>query len=794
MRPVADRRRGRAVLAGILAIVPLTPLLGAPPAGAEPGEPRHVVVVSIPGLGFDDLGPGATPHLYRLAGRGAVAALSVRSIGRTTERAEGYATLSAGARATAPGGPGSSGFGPGEALPSGREVPFVRDQSVLGAARVVVADLGAVQEANEGLHQGAVVGALGDALGGAGWSTAVVANHDGPEVRDRVAALGLVDTRGQVTAGQVGPELVQVLPDGRRGTRLMDGLLPRNLSRTPPGAFPSSSNPRVVDRAALLIELGDVNWARHRSAADRRLAVRRADRLLGRALRLSATDLTKDLVIVVAPTAPGPRDEPTPFVMAGYGVDRGMARSGTTRKAGYVTLVDVAPTILERAGIEVPDSMSGTPIEVDRTGAAGGNRIAALRAAVDESRFVDRSSGIFKTTLPIVFAAWSLLLLAVVVAPLGRAGPFASALVRWMGLVIAAVPTVTFLVAGIATRSWGQPAWSAVVWVGAVAAGSVAAAWRRPGGAAVALAAAAWLVQVVDVVTGGRLQFDSILGNSPTVAGRFAGMGNIAFALLTASTIVLAVALVGWLGRGGADPEGDLDETVRLGEDRPGPDKVNHPRPRVDEAGGAPPASLLVAAALFAVALVVDGWPSWGSDVGGVLVLGPVAAVTLWTLAGRRLSWAKVAVTGIATAVVLGGLALVDRARPEGQRTHLGRLADTVLSGGGAGDVVHRKADAAIASFGRSSLVWHVISVVGLVVLVGLLRPATREAARRLARRPPARAFVVGGVVAAVLGGALNDSGVMVPAMMATVLLPFAVHVLVRPGSPLGPRRSLGDR
>jgi hypothetical protein len=462
----------------------------------------------------------------------------------------------------------------------------------------------------------------------------------------------------------------------------------------------------------------------------------------------------------------------------------------------------VAPTILDRVHIPVPESMTGTPITVDRSGpATEGNRIARLRAAVDESRFVDRSGGIFKTTLPIVFAAWSLLVLAVVLLPLGRFGPFASAVVRWMGLVVAAVPTVTFVVAGFSTRGWGQPAWSGVVWVGAVVAGSVAAAWRRPGGAVFALAAVAWLVQVGDLLTGGRLQFDSILGNSPTVAGRFSGMGNLAFALLAASTVVLAVAIVGWTRpHAGADPtdtEHTDDETGTETDTETGiGGELDDARAATETPAGSGPSArrpLVLAGVLFVVALAVDGWPGWGADVGGVLVLGPSAAVTLWTLAGRRLSAAKVALTGLVTVVVLAALALVDRARPESSRTHLGRLADSVLSGGGAGDVIHRKADAALASFIRSSLVWHVICVVGLIALIGLLRPTSREAARRLLRRPPAKAFVLGGVVAAVLGGALNDSGVMVPAMMATVFLPFAVHVLVRPGAPLGPRRSFDE-
>jgi len=75
----------------------------------------------------------------------------------------------------------------------------------------------------------------------------------------------------------------------------------------------------------------------------------------------------RTLVIAVArPT--GRNDDPLPIGIAGPGFSGAAAgdlTSDTTRTNGYVTSTDLAPTILERFGIEVPSQMSGQAISVE---------------------------------------------------------------------------------------------------------------------------------------------------------------------------------------------------------------------------------------------------------------------------------------------------------------------------------------------------------------------------------------------------------------------------------------------
>ena len=57
------------------------------------------------------------------------------------------------------------------------------------------------------------------------------------------------------------------------------------------------------------------------------------------------------------------------------------------------------------------------------------------------------------------------------------------------------------------------------------------------------------VIHLVDLLTGTHLEFNSVFGYSPTVGIRFSGLGNLAFAELTASAVILAGLLVWRFGR-----------------------------------------------------------------------------------------------------------------------------------------------------------------------------------------------------------------------------------------------------
>ena len=245
---------------------------------------------------------------------------------------------------------------------------------------------------------------------------------------------------------------------------------------------------------------------------------------------LESVDPARDSVLVVAPYHSEAAVHLTVAGMRGPGIEPGLLRSGSTRRAGLVTLVDIAPTILDLAGVERPDSMEGRRFEpvtggpatgIERAeylaehrpggplpGSDGGSRRRHLRRppgrAVDRR---DRGDPARRARGPAHRGAGRAL-------PCSRSCP------------------ATYL-AGLVDFH-ASPA--TAYWVFVV-------------GLAVALAVAATavggrtlldpLLLVLGVVFGlaGRrharwarhLQLNTVFGYSPTVGGRFAGMGNLAY-------------------------------------------------------------------------------------------------------------------------------------------------------------------------------------------------------------------------------------------------------------------------
>jgi hypothetical protein len=235
-----------------------------------------------------------------------------------------------------------------------------------------------------------------------------------------------------------------------------------------------------------------------------------------------------------------------------------------------------------------------------------------------------------------------------------------------------------------------------------------------------------------DLVTGGGLQLNALFGNYPLVGGRFAGLGNTGFALFGAASLVCGGLVV--------------------------------------QRGKSSRAALAAAAALFAVAIVIDGAPGLGADVGGMLALAPAAGLTFVLLCGRRPGPRALAAIVGGSLVVLALFAGIDLARPEGERTHLGRLLEAVSKRGPEPllDAAGRKLSSNLAIFYLSPWSWAVPLVVASVTIAlwrwdGLAR-----------KMPRLRSALLGVLLLGVLGTVVNDSGVVVAALVLVWVLPAA--------------------
>ena len=770
------------MVAAALTVAVAVVLLGAPAVAAalsaDPAAPHppaagvrapRLVVVGAAGLRWDDIGAGSSPALWGLARTGSVAAVAARSLRASACPADGWLALSAGARAADLVGAGSGqcrtlrdpspgGFVPGWAdyRQSARTASYAARPGLLGSvlagSGVRATGIGpgaAVALADQG---GQVVGTyLRRPAGGADLTAAVGLALTGSRVV--VVDVGTVREPGQPTVDRVGSAPAGVPAPGAGGRR--GGGAARSVQVT------------AVDARVGAVLQGVQNIGADVSV----LVVSLADSGTGPRLQFAA--------------AAGPVAGGGPVGGGRFG--GGLLESRSTRQGGYIEPPDLTATVLVRLGLRAR-APSGALVGAPLTTVAGPTRgTARVAAMVDEDRHagaVRALTGPFFTVLIAVnLALYVLVTLGLNGAVLTRLGTVLDrllpgraargpgrvlmrrpavvlAVLRVAGVAVASIPVASFL-ANLSPWWRLQPAALALGvliagWVAVLTCLALVPRWKSwlLGPVAVVAAVTAAVI-AADIATGAQLQISAPMGVQPLVGARFYGFNNQAFALFAASAILFAVAV--------ANP------LVRRGRRRP--------------------ATVLVAV-IGAVATALDGLPGVGADGGGPPALVPAFLLLALLAAGVRIRWWKAVGVLASGGLVVISFAVLDWLRPVDSQTHLGRFVQTVLDGG-AGPVLTRKAAANIQILVGNPLTVLAIAGVLLVVLV-LGRPL-----RTLASAPDGGPFgwlsagapltqlgsdtpllrpgLIALAVALGLGFALNDSGVVIPAVGVTVAVPLLV-------------------
>lgn len=760
------------------------------------GTVDRLLVYSVPTLTWSDLRVYDTPHLDALLAESVVGDLSVRSVTRRTDASDGYATFNAGTRTE--GTPtGSLAFvagldrgqvgdeGDPSAVPPGafetdppeddlpvNAVPvpgvgeeaseddlpppvvtepgeryrgspaaeeFARRTGVLpGLGSVFNFGIVSIRQLNAELLFDSEVGALGESLDRAGVRRAVIANGDhGAGDLDvdyrREASIALMDPNGIVPRGRVSRTLLTEDPTAPFGSRYDNAEVAAAFGNFWYG------NSVVLVEASDMVRYEDVIplvLERQREAF-RRQAVERSDELLG--MLLEQVDPERDAVMVVAPYASGGTTDVTAIGVRSPGVEPGLLSSGTTRRAGFVQTVDVAPSILSMFGVSKPSSMEGTVMDRPTDGGSAEQRSDDLIAAAEAAVFRDRTLG--GASVVFVLAQVALWLLAV--WTLMRAGRGLRVVAELSTLAVLFFLPMTFMAGAFPFHDAGSAYWWAFVVGSSLIMAALVQALTDRYLVDPLVVTLGFLVAFlsVDILVGGPLQFNTVFGYTPTVAGRFNGLGNPAYSMLSAAGIILA-ALVAHRVPG------------RVGR--------------------------VAAVAILVWLVVLDGAPMLGADVGGALSLIPAAGVTAWLLLGWRIRTRTVVAGGIITVVVVVAFGLLDLTRPPAEQTHLGRLlADIGSNGAGAFQtVILRKLNANLSVL--TSSIWTLMLplVFAAVAFVMWWAPwRIRTIARRV---PEERAALAGLITAMVLGFALNDSGISVPGIMLGVANAALINLLLR--------------
>ena len=485
------------------------------------------------------------------------------------------------------------------------------------------------------------------------------------------------------------------------------------LATGAPGSSPSTSvslAPSLPEALAAGADLTVIDTARDASTDAERINA------LDDALRTAQEQAPPGTRIIVASLAddedPGPQMAVLPAgTTSTRGTSDGLVIGTSTHRPGLVQLTDLTPTLTTALTGRSDPAFDGQSLGLP-TG--GGTSVPPNTAAPDDSRIARLADDALharasqRTVIPagalLMGSAVALLVWAAVALRDPRADRRPARRRRAAGTAtfLSALPTALLLVNAVpwwraGAREGAPSAWSqAAALTGAtviaacvtgLAAGTTTLVRRRrhlrsvisssaseasapplplrpspsPVGLTSLLVTAtiplAWLV---DAATGAHLAFNNPLGMNAVVAGRFYGVSNTAFALVAGALVVVIAGTWEHLGRGRRT-------------------------------------ALVATCLLGGAALVVDGAPQLGADVGGALTLVPTLAFLGAGLAGMRLSWRRWLAIGGATLLVVGGFAVVDLLRPGGP-THLGRFARQVADSSALG-VLGRKAYALVGPF-----------------------------------------------------------------------------------------------
>ncbi|MGJ9488348.1 hypothetical protein ACRQET_06410 [Actinotignum sp. GS-2025c] len=740
-------------------------------AQAAPEQARPTVMIGVAGLRWADVGEESTPRLSAaLAGSGteslggygaALANISVRTAAPTTCAADGWVSLGAGARAAVT--PAASSCVVPESL-------VTQDGAVRDAEQI--------SEESSAAHYPVVMGALAQAVA--------------PERTLAVGPGAALALNRQAESRIAYRDLADVLADG-------SVLAGRDLTVIDAGSF---------DAANAAAEGGDTGSVDAGSAdAERAVPVgslAELDERLGNIIALVTARQPQARIVITTVADRAERAELGFFALLEPGGATALARSTTTRTAGLVQLIDLAPSVLAwHTGVPAP-------LTVDN---GGKTTLATANATLHGQALRADLTAQLSPQFYLLLAGLGLVCFAVIAVHLVRfhrfppatvaaaAGSSAGASVpqaatapvpptraaarraRPTGFAqllawLAALPVSALLIGIIPWWTFSRPLlgwWSSLAVLAALL-----ATWALAGPRRQALAGERWTaaplarlgtlsatVIAVDVLVstfggGYSLANTSVMGSLPTVAGRFFGFNNSVFAIFAVGALAAAAALAARIRSAGSSATPNNRATLMAG---------------------------FAVVVVGACAIALDGLPVFGADVGGPPALTLGFAYLAWHTWGKRWTWWHTALAAIVGVAVSAGLAVLDRA--VGSTTHLGNFVGRVEHGG-AGAVVARKLSQAF--FGLPSLVAGALGatlLAGACVAVWLVtsgrwdlraRPATAQVHACVTAHPHLAAAAAAGFLALGYASLINDSGLVILGVGVALLAPTFALGLMRSG------------
>jgi hypothetical protein len=464
---------------------------------------------------------------------------------------------------------------------------------------------------------------------------------------------------------------------------------------------------------------------------------------------LAKNDSVTLIVTGIGP-APGTLDRDLQVI---YEVDTalpGWLTSASTRRQGIVTLTDLTRTLIDFSRPDnspVPLVVDGSPFEFYQAALSIDgieDQLAATAALSDAAPIAYLGVGILGSVLGLVMVA------GVIVGRLSL-----TRLILTLSTVWAASMMLTGVLPWQRSESPGIAAISVMIgWTVILTGSALLLARSIPAPAAITGAALTVAAFTIDAALGGALQPGSLLNSRPIFGLRWYGFGNVTFASYAAAGLILA----GYVGH----------RFILAGQRR---------------------AAVVAVAAIGGGIVICEGWPTMGSDFGGVIALSPAVLWLALAISGVRITWPRLLIIAGSAVVAVGLISVLDWARGPDRRSHLGNFIQRIIDGD-ALDVVSRKAVAAYHSLtGPLGIGALIIGVGCWVVIFRYAMPLVRQQFGTIYQ------VLVALLGTAILGALVNDGGgsvwLTVTAYTTLTVAWFCADYAMRRGWTIGPQSAV---
>ncbi|MHB8171381.1 MAG: hypothetical protein ACYDG6_07550 [Thermincolia bacterium] len=612
---------------------------------------RRVIVVVIDRIWWQDILRAGTPNLQQIMDKGAIGVMNTRT-GQARLPDHTYLTMGAGSRV-------EGGIASSRAYNVSEEVDGVKAgelylrrtgyQAGLGA--VVQVELAQLAALNEKRHYPVQLGAIGWSLHQAGLKTAVFGNADGEKEPGRQGVTLAMDDKGMVDYGYIDATVLKKDMNFVTGFRTdYQGILK---------GFQKYKNQAQL----IVIETGDtsrVEDSSHRILdkvfqKKKREALQEADRFLGQLTK--ELDWSTDRLIIVTPT-PSIRNLNehlwlTPVIMAGHGVGPGLLTSGTTKREGIVSNLDIAATIVDYLGLPQNPNIMGRPME----GMASNLTVAHLEE-------ISKKAAITHLTRPILVKGYVtvqiiVLILAMVTVFWRKPQP---RLMNPVLLWLMAVPMVFLLLPILPQYNIWVSIFYTITLSSMVVWASLKLGRNHELYPYIIVCLATVAVILSDTLTGSYLTKGSVLGYDAMEGARYYGIGNEYMGVLIGATIIGATGLLQRFNN-----------------------RKNHN------------ISMVLVTIFFVFVTYILAAPNLGTNVGGTIAALAGFGLTILLLMGVKPSRKMVVGLVLGIFVVLLVFISYDFNRSPEVQSHIGRTASSLIRGGweegikGATDIITRK-------------------------------------------------------------------------------------------------------